>query len=247
MYHPYKKEYSVLPNLEKFSGSPFHKDVFYEEYVQQKNSVTQKRNPVFYYRINKAILDYTGSFIGQNCDWVKPPYTFENACMQLQEDIAIHRVDRSNESDWLAATHICFPSSWRPEEKIGKCLAEIHQPIPGMNLKNSYKLAETSSRLGPFQRFVWSPIFEKRLDFHPDNPKQEFDPKNPKIYVKVEKQITWPIPEFDAFIFILRQYIVEPDLVDLYRTCNKMTPEQRAYKGISQEFLDFLFSFLDND
>jgi len=245
MYHPYKKGYSVLPALEKLDGPIFHKDVFYDEYIEAKIESSKKRNLLLCSNISEDILDHAKSVIKENANWVNRDYDFNNICMQLQEDVAIHRIDRSTNSNWLAATHIAFPSSWRPEEKIGKGLEEIHQPVPGMNLKNSYKLAETSCRLGPFQRFVWSPIFEYRLDFHPDNPKQKFDPKNPKIYIKVEKQITYPLPDVDAFLFVLRQYIVEPDLIDLYRTCCTMTPEQKKYKGITDEFLDFLFLWLD--
>ena len=71
-------------------------------------------------------------------------------------------------------------------------------------------------------------------------PKKNFNVDNPEIYVKVEKQITWPLPEFDAFIFILRQYIVRPDIEYLYEACNNMNEEQKQYKGVTKEFLKYM-------
>ncbi len=240
--NPYKNGYSVLPQLERLEleESPFHRDENYDHYIEEKKKACKSQQVYLLHNIflTSRVLSYLEDLINIHANWVKPPYTLDNIAMQLQEDIAIHSA--INGKDSLEATHICFPSGWRPEEKIGRPLSEIHAPIPGMNLSNSYKLAETASQQGPFKRFVWSPVFENKINFHPDLPKQKFNPSNPFVKVKVEKQITIPIPKLNCFIFILRQYLVDPVFPDLHNACAGMTPEQRKYKNIDERFLQYL-------
>ena len=244
MYHPYKKGYNTLPALEKLEEEPFNRDAFYNHYIQEKRKAIFNQKVFLLDGMTSEIFSAFSDFMREyGPDWIKPPYTFAKVAMQLQEDIAIHRIKDGR--DWLAATHICFPSGWRPEEKIGRPLNEIHAPIPGMNLNNGYKLAEASVNNGPFRRFVWTPIYERKINYHPDLPKKPFDRKNPTIYVKVEKQITWPVPELDTFFFILRQYIVEPDLPSLLKACNEMDENQKEYKGVTQELIDTMGDIID--
>jgi len=239
MYHPYKNGYSVLPALEKLEEDPFDKDDLYSYYLSEKRKALKYQRVLLYHGINYGILDAFSNFIIEHGpSWVKPPFTLSNVAMQVQEDIAIHRI--KDGKDWLAATHICFPSSWEPIDKIGKPLSEIHKPIPGMNLNNNYKLAEMACDKGPFRRFVWSPIYERKINYHPKNEKKKFDKDNPFILVKVEKQITYPLPKVDAFVFILRQYLVEPNLLYLLNACKSMTEEQKRYKDIGPELIEYL-------
>lgn len=238
MYHPYKSKYSVRPQLEKLTDPAFHFDFDYDYYIDEKRKALTSQKVHLFHECDHKILYHLEEFVKEHAPWVNPPYSLHNIAMQVQEDIAIHRV--KDGKDWLAATHICFPSSWRPEEKIGKSFAEIHSPVPGMDLRSSYKIAQACTKSGPFRRFVWSPIFENKINFHPNLPKAKFNPDNPYVIVKVEKQITWPLPQFDAFIFLLRQYLVAPDLKCLYRTCSAMDKDQKKYKGIEQNFLDWM-------
>ena len=245
MYHPYKKGYSVLPALEKLEENPFHIDVFYDHYIKEKKKALKRQKVHLFQECDHKILFALEDFVKEYADNVDPPYTLHNVAMQLQEDIAIHRIKDGR--DWLAATHVCFPSGWRPEQKIGKPLDEIHAPIPGMNLKNGYRIAEASVKNGPFRRFVWSPVYERKINFHPDLSKKQFDINNPTILVKVEKQITWPLPELNAFFFILRQYIVEPELPDLLKACEEMDDNQKRYKGVTNEFISYMRDVVDGN
>lgn len=239
MYYPYRKGYSVLPALAKLEEPPFCVDNQLSHYVEEKHKALESQQVFLEHDVDPRIYEAFSEFIIEHGpDHIQPPYTLDSVAMQVQEDIAIHRI--KDGKDWLAATHVSFPSGWRPEEKIGRPLSEIHAPIPGMNLDASYKLVETMVNHGPFVRFVWSPIYEKKINFHPDRPKKEFNPAFPIVYVKVERQITWGIPKFGAAFFILRQYIVEPDMPSLYKACSDMNDAQRKYKGVSQQMVDHL-------
>jgi len=243
MYHPYKQGYHTRPALEKLEEEPFHKDADYDNFIKEKHKAlrrfvwTAARQEVeLKHDCDPEIISTVESFIQSKADWVDPNSDISSIALQIQEDIAIHRT--KDGKDWLAYTNISFPSSWRPEEKIGKSLVEIHSPVPGMNLSNSYKMAEACTQKGPFRRFVWTPVFDNKINLHPSMSKKKFDPENPFIKVKVERQITWPFPELNCFLFILRQYIVDPDIKELYEACSAMNEEQRKYKGVEQNFID---------
>lgn len=49
---------------------------------------------------------------------------FDALCCQVQEDIAV--VQQKEQTDWLAAIHLCAPNHWSPVEKSGKTFATIH-------------------------------------------------------------------------------------------------------------------------
>jgi len=242
MYHPYKSGYSVLPQLKKVTSDIFQITPDRDRYLEQKKISLETQ---------KCFLqhDMTDEIYESACDLIRiwypeilePPYNFCDLAMQIQEDLAIHRL--SDDSDWLAATHICMPSSWSPEEKIGKSFNEIHEPIPGMSFNNSRKLIEASISHGPFERFVWGLIYEDELNYHPSISRKPFDPENPFFLVKVERQIMYGIPQHKAMLFILRQHLLtetEVDKPDLYKALSGMTPEQKAYKNIPEALLTYL-------
>ena len=88
---------------------------------------------------------------------------------------------------------------------------------------------------GPFERFVWSVIFEPRLNGHPRIPKRTFDPDHPVVFVKVERQITVGIPEHEAVLFLFKQSLIPEADIDkpaLVRALNSMTLPQRRYKDM---------------
>lgn len=59
------------------------------------------------------------------------PYesTFDALAMQVAEDLNVLALAEGG-SNWLCAMHVCSPSTWRPEEKIGKDFFGIHSPVP---------------------------------------------------------------------------------------------------------------------
>ena len=152
---------------------------------------------------------------------------------EAEEDFLIHRI--VGERDWVASAHVCFPSHWLPEDKIGRSFEEVHRPVP-MNLKTSRKLAETAARSGIFERFVWSVVHDDRHNFHPRLPASAFDRHDPRVLVKVERQVTVAFPEHDFCLFILRQSLIPEHRLDkstLAGAIEAMKPEERAYKGLT--------------
>lgn len=243
VYHAYREGYSVLPRLKKLEGPIFVVDDAYDRYVAEKAEAVARQTCFVEGGMTDELYDVLCDFIGRQSAVARegldaspvtsPKARFVRLMMRIQEDVAVHRLDET--TDWLACAHVCFPSSWRPEEKVGRPLAEIHVPVPGMRLQNSRKLAEAMVYAGPFERYVWGVIFEDRINGHPRFAKAKFDPAAPRVFVKIERQVTYGFPKFGAAAFVLRQHLIAEPAIDrpaLVAALREMTPEQRAYKGL---------------
>lgn len=255
MHHAYRDGYSVLPRLRKLDGPIFIRDAEYDRFIAEKARAASLQACFVEHAMTDALYEllrdflatnYPGAFEGRVTSGGAPRERFDRLAMRIQEDVAVHRLD--DETDWLACAHVCLPSGWLPEEKVGRPLAAIHDPVPGMNLDNSRKLVEAMVFAGPFERYVWNVVFEDRINGHPRIPKARFDPAAPKLWVKVERQVTVGFPEHRAAAFVLRQHLIPDPEIDrpaLVAALCEMTPAQRAYKGIDgciDELLDYLSS-----
>ena len=173
------------------------------------------------------------------------------AC-QIQEDLVILSQSPFGR-DWLAAVHLCQANNWAAEEKIGQTFQAIHDPVAGM--KNSKRDAEamvtTIVNKGPFLRFAWGLTPEAELNQHPrpclsstnkNEKKKYFDPKQPSLYMRVERQILWPFPEQHAALFTIRTYLTDCHHIrdnkeqndQLVSALNSMTKEQLKYKCLNK-------------
>jgi hypothetical protein len=240
--HVYKNGYSVLPNLKKLDNEPIFLNNKTFNYLEEKKKAIQNQKCFFEHDINEEIYQVVCDFINSQTNLKLNK--FEEIAMNIQEDIAIHRIKQNK--DWLAACHICFPSGWLPEEKIGKDFKDIHSVIPGMNLSNSSSLARSMVFNGPFVRFVWSVVYERKINSHPSIKLNRFDINNPKIWIKIERQITYGFKQIESALFVIRQEIIEPEDIDyksLYKSCRDMSDNQKKYKGITTDLLDWLKTF----
>ncbi|RYG38171.1 DUF3445 domain-containing protein [bacterium] len=164
------------------------------------------------------------------------------------EDLAVVR--RDGEIDWTAYLHVCAPSHWAPEDKIGRSFFETHHPIPGFERVNaaSKGLIKAMVESGPWVRFTWGPESDDRLNHHPEPPPGE-DPGtwngrifDDRFWVRWERQTLWPLPEVDAALFTIRVgYLADEDLTQAERAAladalQSMTPAAREYKGINAGF-----------
>lgn len=166
----------------------------------------------------------------------------------IPEDLAIVR--REDGADWVAYLHLCSPSHWAAEEKIGRSFFDVHTPIPGFERVNEAArgLADAMIHKGPFVRFVWGIESDDRLNHHPEPPvgmpSEEWDGRDfreGRFWVRTERQVVWGLPEVDAAIFGIRVGFV-PDTtvladdalcVPLAQALKSMTPEALAYKGLT--------------
>jgi dimethylamine monooxygenase subunit A len=164
--------------------------------------------------------------------------SFNAFCQSVCEDIVVVR--RSPErGDWNAALHVCAPSHWAPEEKLGQSYAITHAPVPGTERSRAAagSLVDIMVNRGPFVRFTWGLAFDSRLDCHPRHGKTPFDGKN--LWFRVERQVLLPLPECNAAIFLIRLHLYDARTVPalpLIAALETMTPEARTYKGLAADW-----------
>jgi len=260
MYHPYIEGYSVLPGLRPLGydfGNGELDSLYFQEdenlgyYRQVKMDaidngqvavLTEARDGAVW---NRKAQDYVRDWMVAKLqeeypesDFVdNPPQTLDAIGLRIQEDFAVHV--RDDKEDWLAYTNICLPSNWYPENNIGKSFLDVHKVVPGMALNKSEGIVKVMMEKGPFVRFVWTVVFENKLNYHPDLPRKNFDPDNPTVLVKVERQITIPMPEISGMLFLIRVYLLplnEVEVKPLISSLKSMTPEQKKYKSIDEDY-----------
>jgi dimethylamine monooxygenase subunit A len=167
--------------------------------------------------------------------------SFSALCLRFPEDIALVRRTGAR-GEWNAALHVCAPSHWRPEEKIGKGYADTHAPVPGIERQKAAapSLVELFISRGPFVRFTWGISFDNRLNQHPDLPKSTFDSEN--LFLRVERQTLWPLPEVNAALFAIHLHLYSVRSLDfqqkelLLQALDSMSQQAREYKGIAGHF-----------
>lgn len=181
------------------------------------------------------------------CPEGEPP--LQHAARFIEDDLVLMRRD---ESGWrLAAGSLCFPSSWRLREKFGHPLDTVHAPVPafGAGSRNAAIIARMFDALAPDAPVVrgnWS-IYPDDALHHPSShgePMRVFDPARPIIaqgYFRSERQTLVKLPRSGDILFTIR-IGVEPlattvargDGETLADVLEALTPEERAYKGMTE-------------
>jgi len=175
---------------------------------------------------------------------------FDALCCQVQEDLAICQVNR--DEDWVAAIHLCAPNHWAPEDKIGLPFDAVHEAVAGMEktTKHYAKMLESLVHKGPFTRYAWGISTDTRLNHHPDAPKgadrdewygRKANSPQTKFYVRTERQNLVGFPGVNAFLFTIRTYFYDIDILDthekaaLLSALNSMSAASLAYKGLTNK------------
>ncbi|MBC7537971.1 MAG: DUF3445 domain-containing protein [Bacteriovorax sp.] len=200
---------------------------------------------------------------------IKTPVThpIDALSLQVPEDLAlVCREEKDNAMiDHLAMLHLCSSSHWAAEDKIGRNFFDIHTIIPGIDKINrvAEKMVETIILKGPFVRFIWSFVTDKRLNHHPIAPEgmnqviwtgrtfNEF--QYIPFYFRIERQTTFGFAEDQSSLFTIGVSFLtghevrnDPHMRDqLISALLSMTPESRAYKGVEGCF-DQLLKWLQS-
>lgn len=177
---------------------------------------------------------------------------------QIQEDLAIWQVQDGK--DWMSTIHLCAPNHWSPADKVGKPFSEVHLPVAGMEAMRARYQPMLRSLLqgGTYVRFAWGLSTDTRLNHHPVPPQRiepqswegrAFDPANPQLYVRTERQTLTGFPEVQAVLFTIRTYFEDVNKLlssqkrQLRSVIESMSQETLAYKGLighQEQIMEFL-------
>ncbi len=151
---------------------------------------------------------------------------------------------------------VCFPSSWRPEEKIGLPLRAIHSPVPTLNDNLGSQIDKFLSRIKPgnsWQRFNWGISGSPALNQHPRLQNRQLShPLDPQqTWIRIENQILLRLPLSGAILFGIRLVNVELTTIKqhpescsgLLRAIKTMPASIASYKSITpvrEDLLEYL-------
>ncbi|MBE9216878.1 DUF3445 domain-containing protein [Plectonema cf. radiosum LEGE 06105] len=234
------------------------------EYPQYFHYSDDGNNLVFYNHLTEETLYLNANLELLKCELsnknIFSAYvsTLDALAAQIQSDIVV--ISRNeNDENWMSAIHLCYPNHWSAEEKIGKDFATVHLPVAGIEKINQRAKAIVNTMIArkPMVRFAWGLSTDTRLNHHPEPPDgvtskewygRKFDQTNPKLFLRIERQVIWGLPKYDAAIFTIRTYfrdcqIIKRDAVlndKLYKAIESMTPESLIYKGLAESKQDIL-------
>lgn len=167
---------------------------------------------------------------------------------QVQEDLAF--VAAADDGDRLAYLHLCFPNHWSAQDKVGSDFRAVHGPVPGFERigRQARRLVDAMTERGPFVRFAWGLATDTRLNHHPQPPPghdpaqwhgRHFDPADPRLFLRMERQVTVGLPQVPGFLFTIRTYFRDVAELDgasrrkLAAALASMDERTAAYKGVA--------------
>jgi hypothetical protein len=161
--------------------------------------------------------------------------------LMLEEDIAVMHRGR------LTAICFCFPSGFKPSERLNMLLGDIHKPVADGELlvKSSPGIARTMCEQPSFRRWVWTITVNPDLSNHPDN-RRDIDPQSiDDLYFRYETQTTASIDQFTSLFFV--KVIVLP-LKEVWNhrildSINSMSDTVLTYKNLHEikKLLNYLY------
>lgn len=170
-------------------------------------------------------------------------------CCQIQEDIGITELFAPR-GDRLTALHVCLPNHWAPEEKVGRGFSQIHAPVAGFEQisRGAARMLSALGNRGPYVRFAWGIASDTRLNQHPEpSPDiaiseqasgRAFAADGGRYWVRIERQVTVPLPAAQAFLFTIRTYFLSFEALSnherrrLSSALRSMSREAQRYKGL---------------
>jgi hypothetical protein len=139
----------------------------------------------------------------------------------LCDDFAVVRLEPDG-ADRLLWVHACFPGGWRPEHVVGKSFVQVHAAVPafGAATTKAESLVSAMVSRGPYVRFVWTISADDALDHHPEQGQQiAWQAGTERGFLRVERQVTVPLPSASASVFLIRTYVYGFD---------ELSPAERA-------------------
>ena len=171
----------------------------------------------------------------------EPPLKAIARC--VQEDLLL--MGRKPEGWTLIAGSLCFPTTWRLSEKIGRPMAAIHAPVPGFAGPMGERIQRIFDHLqpdAPVERHNLSVYADAKLRHEKTRtPKDRFpddQPILPLAHLRVERQTLTRLPDTGAILFTVRIHLMRLSETPASLTAlvgahvAAMKDEELVYKGL---------------
>ena len=137
---------------------------------------------------------------------------------------------------------VCFPSSWRPEEKIGLPVHAIHSPVPTLNETLGARIDKFLAKLEPgraWERSNWGLSRSLELNQHPSRDTPRLTPPftDDEAWIRIEDQVLYRLPQTRALLFGIR--LVNVSLAELKKFPEAQAGLHRAIATMPKEVADY--------
>jgi hypothetical protein len=163
----------------------------------------------------------------------------------VEPDLLMLQADRDGDFKLLAAC-VCFPTFWKPTEKLGLPMAEIHGPPPGLHAGLGRQIATFLAHLRPntaWLRSNWGLSASPERNQHPERqlPRLNSLSRLETAWLRVERQALIRLPETSGVLFAIRLEIERldrikegnPDVAEAIASAlETMSPAIADYKGV---------------
>jgi len=129
----------------------------------------------------------------------------------VQEDLCI--MEQAGEESRLTAGVLCFPASWSLQQKLGRALVSIHDPVTPYDEDVARRVQRLFNAIRVGQP-LWRMNFLTYDDFVLHQPRAEGERRTrPKghVFVRCERQCLLRLPISRAVVFAIHTYVVEAD------------------------------------
>ncbi|KAE8148872.1 hypothetical protein BDV25DRAFT_168191 [Aspergillus avenaceus] len=148
----------------------------------------------------------------------------ETICQNIDEDFFILLPDDPHNPEettyTLKSYSACFPSGFKPIDKLGKKLADIHGPVPGYKAKLQKSMDRFFAKLQPgrfVKRVNWGITVDEELYSNFDKSGPAFEGKLKamtleeldldKAFLRCERQTLHRLPASGAIVFAFHTYL----------------------------------------
>lgn len=141
---------------------------------------------------------------------------------------------------------LCFPSHWDLREKLGRPMADIHAPVPGLNETLGRQIDGFLQRIKPgisWERANWGLSRSSERNLHPSRklPRLDASVTLDEVWFRLEEQSLVALPKSGGILFAIRLVIrpmreikADPDTRQgMIRALRTMPEPMARYKGIA--------------
>ena len=130
-----------------------------------------------------------------------------------EPDLLLLRTIEASQPE-LVGGCVCFPSSWSFEEKVGRPLDAIHNPVPTFNAQFANPVKQFLARMKPgisWERINWGLSRTPQLNQHPNRrlPRLDASVELNNVWFRIEYQSLVALPRTSGILFGIR-LIIEP-------------------------------------
>jgi len=246
---PFEFRFGARPgNAEEFfSDSSEH-----EELIAHRHKIiaSYPERHVFQEPVAKAAVEELAVWAGMTSG------DCHELALQWQQDFVVLLADAQGKEIFQAGV-VCFPSSWRPEEKVGLPVYAIHSPVPTLNERLGEQIDKFIAGIKPdtaWERVNWGLSRSTELNQHPDCEIPRLEPpfNLDQVWVRREDQVLFRLPKTGALIFGINVLNIsvaeivanEEGQVGLRRAVETMPEEIAKYKNLLKS-REYLLALLD--